>query len=531
MSVERRSKILASLRRLDGRGTVGDVAADAGLPTEDVRAGLKSLLESYRGHLAVSDSGDLLYQFDPRLIERGTEPWLHRARSALAKALRGGFKAWIVVMLVSYFVVFVALVIAALFANKGGRDSRGGGWGRGRHHGGFHVPDFWFWYWIWGPRWRIGRPYYGHKWERTLDKDDKVPFYKKVFAFVFGPDRPRPTQSQRDRGTIRLIRSKSGVLTTAELVEHTALTFPEAESEMGRLLGAYGGEAVVSPDGELVYAFPELMTSAHEPKRTRTPNPAWLRLEPPLELTGNTGGANAAVAGMNAFTLIASATSPWFIFPRLGIGGTAALIGLVWVPVVFSTIFFAVPLVRALSVKLENRRRAARNVRRVLLGLVYKRALDDGHPVAVPDAHAYVASKLRDQVVEAREVEAALHGLAAELDADVAVDEAGIARFTFPALRRAFLAGDAVRRKLELEKRTLGEIIYSTSDTADQAEARDAKLFDRALQGGRVDVERHVPALDRIGFEDDFELVAFDDELARSAPARAAVGSSRRRRG
>jgi hypothetical protein len=531
LSVEQRSAVLASLRRLAGRGTVGDVAADAGLATEDVRTSLKALLESHRGHLAVSDSGELLYEFDPRLIERGTEPWLHRAKSAVAKVLRGGFKAWIVVMLVSYFIVFVVLVIAALFANKGGRDSRGGGWGGGRRHGGFHMPNFFFWYWIWGPRWRIGRPYYGHKWERTLAKDDKVPFYKKVFAFVFGPDRPTPTQSQLDRRTIRLIRSKSGVLTTAELVEHTALTFPDAESEMGRLLGAYGGEAVVSPDGELVYAFPELMTSAHEPKRARTPNPAWLRLEPPLELTGNTSGANAAVAGMNAFTLIASATSPWFIFPRLGIGGTAALIGLVWVPVVFSAVFFSIPLVRALGVRLENRRRVARNVRRVLLGLVYKHALGDGRPVTAPDAHAYVASKLKDQGAEAREVEAALHRLAAELDADVTVDEAGVARFGFPALRDAFLAGDAVRRKLELEKRTLGEIIYSTSDTASESDARDAKLFDRALAGGHVDVERHLPALDRVAYEDDFEVVAFEEELARSALKREVVGSPRRRRG
>src|SRR5688500_12722751 len=198
-------------------------------------------------------------------------------------------------MLVAYFVIFVALVIAAVFASQRGRDSRGGGgWGRG-HRGGFNLPSFWFWYWVWGPRWRIGRPYYGHRWERTLERDDKVPFYKKVFAFVFGPDRPEPTQSQRDRTSLRLIRSRAGVLTTAELVEHSGATFPEAEQEMARLLGSYGGEALVSPDGELVYAFPEVMMSAQEGRRPRAPNPAWLRLEPRLELTGNTSGANAAV--------------------------------------------------------------------------------------------------------------------------------------------------------------------------------------------------------------------------------------------
>jgi hypothetical protein len=528
-----KADLLASLRRLKGRGTTGDVAAEAGLPSDDVRSGLKALLESHRGHLAVTDSGELLYEFDPRLIERGSEPWLHRARRAVGKVLRGAFKAWIVIMLVAYFVVFLALLLAAVFASQRGRDSREGGWGRGGwghgHHGGFHFPSFWFWYWIWGPRWRVGRPYYGHRWERTLDRDDKVPFYKKVFAFVFGPDRPEPTRSQLDRGTLRLIRSRAGVLTTAELVEHTGATFPEAEQEMARLLGAYRGEALISPDGELVYAFPEIMASTQEVRQRRPPNPAWLRLEPPLELTGNTSGANAIVAGMNAFTLVSAATAPWFIFPRLGLGGTAAYVLLVWVPVVFSALFFAIPLGRRVSVGLENRRRHVRNVRRVLLGLVYRRALEGSGPLGVAEAHTHVASKLSGRTVERSAVESALHRLAAELDADVTTDERGEPLFAFPALRRAFVAGDAIRRKLELDKKTLGEIVYATADTPEQAEARETRLFDRALERESIDVDRYLPAPDRVGFEDDFEIVAFDEELKR--PAKVLERTARRRRG
>jgi hypothetical protein len=386
--------ILTSLRRLGGRGTVGDVVSDSGLPSDAVRGGLKALLESHQGHLAVSDSGERLYAFDSKLIERGTEPFLARARSTLGRVLTKGFKAWIVAMLVVYFVVFVVLVIAALFAKQGGNDSRGGGWGGRRGGHGGHMPNLWFWYWIWGPRWYIGRPYYGQRWERTLEGGDKVPFYKKVFAFVFGPDRPEPNQKQLDRGKLRLIRARNGVITTAELVEHEGSTFAAAESEMARLVGAYDGEVAVSPDGELVYAFPDVMSTAHDQRSARAPNPAWLRLEYPRELTGNTPGANAAVAGMNAFTLVAAATSPLFIFPRLGLGGTAAFLGLVIVPVVFSVLFFAGPLVRMAGVALENRRRATRNVRRVLLGLVYKRSLEQGSPIALDEAHGFVKARL-----------------------------------------------------------------------------------------------------------------------------------------
>ncbi len=508
-----KTDILASLRRLDGRATVGDVVADSGMRADDVRAGLKALLESHRGHLDVADSGELVYSFERGFIERGTEPLVSRVRRSAGKALRGAFKAWIVVMLVVYFVVFVALVIAALVAGQRGSDSRGG-WGGGRRGGGFHFDPI-LWYWLWSPRWYIGRPYYGHRWERTLSKNDRVPFYKKVFAFVFGPDRPQPTQKQIDRSTLRLIRARDGVLTTAELVEHTGSTFPDAEDEMGRLLGAYDGEAAASPNGEVVYAFPGLMASVDDDRRVREPKPAWLRLEPEQELTGNTAGANAVVAGMNGFTLVASATAPWFIFPRLGIGGPAAFFGLVVVPLVFSVLFFAGPLVRMAAVRLENRRRGRRNIRRLLLGLVYGRSLD-GRPVSEAEAWSFVRERLDAPGVTEPRVLAALREIATELDADVTVDDDGVVRYTIGEVREQLAAADSMRRRLQLGRRHLGEIVFSTGDTAEEAGARELELFDRELIG-TPDLDRYLPVVDRVGYEDDFEMVAFDEELARRA--------------
>jgi hypothetical protein len=501
--------ILAALRGLDGRATAGDVVAATGLAADEVDQELKTLLESRHGHLAVSDSGELLYSFDPRLMERGKEPFLARVRRAAWSLFSRAFKAWIVIMLVVYFVLFVVLVVLALFAN---RNDRGGSWGgRGRRRGGgrggmLPIPNLWLWYWIWGPRWYVGRPYYGHRWERTLDKNDKVPFYKKVFAFCFGPDRPKPTQQQLDRSTIRLIRSRKGVLTTADLVEHTGLPWPEAEDEMGRLVGAYNGEAMVSPRGELAYAFPELMMSAHGHVGGRAPNPTWMRLEYPQELTGNSSGANAAVVGINAFNLVAAASAPWFIFPRLHIGGELAWIFLVFVPVIFSFSFFAVPGLRMLGVKRENRRRRRRNVRRVLLGYVYRATLEEDRGVRLDEATRHVASLLEG--VPAGMVAKALHRLAAELEADVSPDTDGQLVFRFQTLRDQVAEGEVVRRRLQLEKREMGDIVYSTEDDDVAESRRDLAAFDRELG-------RYVPPVNEIAYEDDFELVAFDEEMAR----------------
>ena len=540
-TAEAQLDVLKALRSLGGRGTLGDVVSSVGLPRDEVEDTLKSLLESRQGHLEVSDSGEVVYLFDRKLIRRDRVSTIQRLKSTAKRVLTGAFKAWIVTMLVVYFVVFVILVIAAVVAmmSRGGDRRSGGSWARGagRHAGHFHFPSFWLWYYIWTPRWRLGNPYYGRRWEATLEKDSRPPFYKKVFAFVFGPDRPKPTRKQLDRSTLRLIRARRGALTTAELIEHTALGMPEAEEEMGRLLGSYAGEPTVSPDGELVYAFPELMTSAHGAVKAREPNPAWMRMEYPLELTGNEKKHDAAIIGMNGFTLAAGATAPWFIFPQLGIGGTAAFVGLVLIPVVFSVLFFSVPLLRVLGVRKENRARQARNVRRLVLGLVYREALRGGGSITAEAATAHVQAKMKDRMVAPSEVEAALHQLAAEFDADVSTGEVGPSstgvsstaealsaggsslRFSFPAIRKQFLASETVRRHLKLEDTRLGDVVYSSADSEEEASGRERAAFDREL-AGEVDLTAYLPSPDRAGFEDEFEIVAFEEELKRRGAAK-----------
>ena len=216
---------------------------------------------------------------------------------------------------------------------------------------------------------------------------------------------------------------------------------------------------------------------------------------------------------MNGFTLVAAATAPWFIFPRLGIGGPAAFVGLVLIPLVFSVVFYGVPFLRMWGVTRENKRREAHNIRRVLLGLVYSRSLDGERDVGTAEAYEHVVTRLKSQVVRRADVDAAMQTLAAELDAEVAVDDTGDTRYRFGALRQQFTASETVRRKLKLENRTLGDIVFSTSDSAIEAGERELALFDRELTEGEADFDRYLPALDKIGFEDDYELVAFDEEL------------------
>ena len=103
-TAEAQPDVLKALRSLGGRGTLGDVVSSVGLPRDEVEDTLKSLLESRQGHLEVSDSGEVVYLFDRKLIRRDRVSTIQRLKSTAKRVLTGAFKAWIVTMLVVYFV-------------------------------------------------------------------------------------------------------------------------------------------------------------------------------------------------------------------------------------------------------------------------------------------------------------------------------------------------------------------------------------------------------------------------------------------
>ncbi len=535
--------VLKALRRAKGRVTVGDVVAETGMERDNVEATLRALLETRRGNLEVGETGTLVYRFDPRLIHRDAEPFWARMRRGAWAGFTKAFKACIALMLLVYFVVFVALIIAALVASQ----SRGGGRSRGRlfgRHGGLGgLRGFWFWYFFWSPGWGWGRPYYGHRWERRHGSKQgapRVPFIKKIFAFVFGPDQPKPTKRQNDRSILRLIRARQGVLSGTELVQHTGLPAHEADEELARLMVTHGGDVSVTESGVLTYVFPELMVSAHGTVAEREPDPAWRRLEPAESVTGNEAKTNAIVAGINTFNLVAAVTAPWFIFPRLGLAGDLAWVGLVWVPIAYSALFFAVPALRYLSVRKRNRLRRERNLRKVILGYVFRASLvgDGAQWVSVAKTREHVMATLpkarggnagsrpalervagggallSPETVGKGFLEAELQSLLAEFDGEVEEDSEGTVKYRFASILTQFRGAETVRRRLSLEDQEVGDIVYASDQTEEEAHERDLVAFDRNIKP-QEDLTRYLGAPDRIGYLDEFELVAFDEELRR----------------
>jgi len=113
-----------------------------------------------------------------------------------------------------------------------------------------------------------------------------------------------------------------------------------------------------------------------------------------------------------------------------------------------------------------------------------------------------------------------LQRLLAEFDGEVEETPEGDADYRFPAIRTGFLGAEQMRRRLTLETQEVGDIVYASDQTEEEANERELEAFDREMAREK-DLERYLQNPDRIDYLDDFELVAFDEELRKGQALKA----------
>jgi hypothetical protein len=107
-----------------------------------------------------------------------------------------------------------------------------------------------------------------------------------------------------------------------------------------------------------------------------------------------------------------------------------------------------------------------------------------------------------------------LQHLTAEFDGDVEEFPDGEARYRFPEILRMYQGGEVVRRHLKLERQEVGDIVYSSDESREEKDRREVEAFERELERQK-ELEAYVKDPNRLGYMDEFELVAFDEELGR----------------
>ena len=70
--------MMEALRGRDGKLTRADAIVASGLPEAEAQQALSVLLKEYRSHLSATESGELVYEFDPAFERRDALTWRER---------------------------------------------------------------------------------------------------------------------------------------------------------------------------------------------------------------------------------------------------------------------------------------------------------------------------------------------------------------------------------------------------------------------------------------------------------------------
>jgi hypothetical protein len=432
--------MLEALRGRDGKLTRADAVVASGLPEAEAERALTALLKEYRSHLSATESGELLYEFDPAFERRDALSWRERAAAVGSRLWKGFtvlFKVAIVTTLVAYFAAFMAMMVAMIFARSSSSDRD--------DDGGFGFGGL---FWFWG--WDMGGDGYGRQRSRFAARAPREPFYKRVFAFVFGPPAPPVDPRADERQIVGYIRAQRGRIAAVDLVRLMGWTFQRAEQEVTRLMVDYGGEPEVTEDGVVIYTFKAVRKTAGGVGEGSASRWASERIETAAPLTGNEPGTDALIVAFNGFNLLA----PFWIVPafeaRLHVS-LASWHFLLWeFPLAFSAVFFAVPAVRWIKARVEAGRRRSRNDRRRLLGRIFSGAGPRPREELAPTP---ALANLLDRELVA-------------FGGDVAPepDDRGRVLYTFPRIDEEEAAVACARAAAPSVEQDAGVVVFSSAD-------------------------------------------------------------------
>ncbi len=278
-------KVMKAVEALNYRVTVGDIAAQAGLRIPVAEQGLLALASEVGGNLQVADSGDIAYSFPKnfRSILLGKywklrlNAWLGKAWKILFYLIRISFG---IALVSSIGIMAIALIILAIAAATALSNSDDNNNNSSFNVGGlfYILSDLFssalrlFFYADWLGYGGYGRRSYGYG-NRSQSRSrqrfssnqpkSELNFLESIFSFLFGDGNPNDDlEDRRWRSIAGVIQEHQGAIAAEQVTPF--LDSPKAEPDDAILpvLVQFQGQPLVSPQGEIVYQFPELQVTA-----------------------------------------------------------------------------------------------------------------------------------------------------------------------------------------------------------------------------------------------------------------------------
>lgn len=378
-------KIMTAVEQLGYRVTVGDVAAQAGLNINLAEQGLLALASNAGGHLQVAESGEIAYLFPKnfravlrnKFLRLRLQEWWDKVWRILFYLIRISFGIVLILSIV-LIVITITMIVIAINSSSDSNGSGGGG-GDSNHSGGggFMMPFFWFGdiFWWFDP----GYDQHSRQRQRELSERSEMNFLEAVFSFLFGDGNPNADIEERRWQEIStVIRNFGGAVAAEQIAPYLDEVGEgyqrESEDYILPVLTRFNGRPEVSPDGEIVYHFPDLQTTASAWEQQSVP--AYLR-ERNWRFSRASSGQVMLSIGLGGLNLVGALMLGSLLRGGIAaeLGGLVAFVQSIYgLLLVYGIGFLAIPLIRYFWVQWRNSKIEARNQKRQQQAIVLNQA-------------------------------------------------------------------------------------------------------------------------------------------------------------
>lgn len=458
--------------------TLEDAVSVTGMPVIETDEAIKNMMEKYDCKLKVTENGDLIYDFGTTLERRHKKPWTEYLADFMRLLWRGfqiSYKLLTSIFLVVYFVVFIILLIGAAIASEDG-DGIGDliavllrlfisifEWNTimGYNNRYYRNDDYGYSYQRYQEKPRI----LGKR-KKTKDPRDEKGYVASIYDFIFGPPRVELDPLANNQEVATFLKEQKGLITTSEIQALAGWRREEAENFMTECLGMFNGKADVSDNGTLYGDFSQLIRSKD---RTGEEPVVWYwdEYEPEYELTGNSNGRNAGIIAMNTFNLIISLALVFggWLGPmglNLGFWGSFFLGGF---PLIYSSLFFLIPMIRWFRVRPLRKKQRELNIRKRLMRIVFQ-TYDQGekHAHEIPLAkltEVANAQRKTEEKLDAQTVDRVMKDTLADLGGEAYLNEDNEIIYRFELIAQELDAIDELRANKK-DDSDLGDVIFET---------------------------------------------------------------------
>jgi len=480
-------KIVRAFKAGKKGATPADIVAATGLPLNTVRELVPKAADEFSGRLEVTESGEILYSFPKGFNSRyrGLVPFCRRF---FDKFIRGSivtaaflFKLWIMLMLLGYFVLFMAIALASLFLSAAASSSNNRSRRGGNMYFSMGIFNLIIRLWFYSELTRSFNS--GYRQGRV--KQRSKPLHRAIFSFVFGDGDPNARwEEQEKKAFIAFLQEHRGVISLPEFMAITGLKPDEAETEITSFCVEFNGSPEATEDGTVVYRFDEILL------RSNPTNPRQEKKDGPPMLLKTLGAFSSNPEKMNWwFSLINGVNflfGAYFLYNAATIGhgilGKGA--GIYWfvytfiysftnplpiifgflgiVPLAFSILFWLIPLFRRSALKKKNEKIRFENFRRFSFSKIWTSPLaikkTDLKPV-YREAGPRNLKEAQDKIIKE---------MGSYVMPEVTLDEAKNEVYSFADLDREKRALEKYRASINPEDSLLGKTVFDSGiDSAD----------------------------------------------------------------